>query len=191
MRHGSVLLLSLLVLSGQSSAQASAAFEPSFYLVGHKVRLNGTGNGRLEQNEAYKAGLYLAKPARSLDEALASPGPKRLQIQVLKELPSNQLGLLLSQTMNANLTGADLSGCLPGLASIGEAFGAKKKLAAGDLINLDGVMSQGTQITINGEKVGSTKGPAFFECVLKGYLGPKAQDPALKKALLNPQPIKG
>jgi hypothetical protein len=180
-------LLPFLALPGLLWAQ-NTPFEPSFYLVGHKVRLNGAGNGKVEQSEGYKAGLYLVKPARTLPEALKSPGPKRLQIQVLRDMPSNQLGLLLSQTLNANMSGSEVGGCLPGLGAIGEAFGAKKKLASGDLINLDGVMGQGTHIFINGEKVGSTQGPAFFECLLKGYLGDKAVDPALKKALLSPRP---
>lgn len=183
-----LLLLPLLVLPGLLSAQTAkpAAFEESFYLVGHKVRLNGTGVGQVDQAEGYKAGLYLVKPARSLFEALASPGPKRLQLQMLKDMPSNQLGMLLSQTMSNSLTGAELSGCLPGLATIGEAFGARKKLVAGDLLSLDGVMSQGTHIHINGEKVGTVPGPAFFECLLKGYLADKPKDAGLKKALLNP-----
>ncbi len=167
-----------------------AAFEPSFYLVGHKVKLNGTGVAQVDQAEGYKAGLYLVKPARSLDEALASPGPKRLQLQILKDMPANQLGLLLSQAMSANVGGAELSACMPGLATIGEAFGARKKLVAGDLISLDGVMGQGAHIFVNGEKLGTVPGPAFFECLLKGYLGPKPKDVDLKKSLLNPQPVK-
>ena len=185
----SLALLPLLALPLAGMAQ-NGPFEPSFYLFGHKVKLNGAGNGKVDQNENYKAGLYLSKPARSLFEALQAPGPKRLQIQILRDMPSNQLGLLLSQTLNANLTGSEIGACMPGLGAIGEAFGAKKKLAAGDLISLDGVMTQGTQIFINGEKFGSTQGPAFFECLLRGYLGDKPLDPALKKALLTPPPAK-
>lgn len=186
----SLALLPLLALPGSLWAQ-NTPFESSFYLVGHKVKLNGSGNGKVEQSDGYKAGLYLVKPARNMGEALQSPGPKRLQIQLLRDMPSNQLGLLMSQTLNANLSSSEIGGCLPGLGAIGEAFGAKKKLAAGDLINLDGVMGQGTHIFINGEKVGSTQGPAFFECLLRGYLGNKPLDPDLKKALLTPQPVKG
>jgi Chalcone isomerase-like len=191
-RIARLLLPTLLALPGLLCAQPSKpAFEDSFYLVGHKVKLNGTGMGQVEQVEGYKAGLYLVKPARSLFEALSSPGPKRLQFQIMREMPSNQLGLLLSQTLSNSLTGAELSGCMPGLATIGEAFGARKKLAMGDLLALDGVMSQGTHIFINGEKIGTIAGPAFFECLLKGYLGDKPKDPGLKKSLLNPPSPKG
>jgi Chalcone isomerase-like len=166
----------------------NAAFEPSFYLVGHKVKLNGVGTGKIEQGNDFAAGLYLVKTARSLPEAVASPGPKRFQLQMLREVDSQALGKLLSNTLNTNVPRTELYGCLPGLAQIGEAFGAKKKLAVGDQFSLDSVMGQGTHVLINGERVGVIKGPEFFGCILKAYLGDQPADAALKKGLLTPPP---
>lgn len=183
------LLLGALALPGLGQSAFAAGFEPSFYLVGHKVQLNGKGTAGVQQQPgSYEAGLYLVKPSRSLNEALASPGPKRLQLQVLRELESEQLGRVISQAISANLPQGELGACLAGIARIGEAFGAKKRLKPGDQISLDGVQTQGTHISINGERVGTVEGPAFFSCVLKGYLGEQPKDPALKKALLSPVP---
>jgi len=183
-----LLLLALLlptVLHAQSPADG---FEPSFYLVGHKVKLNGTGTGKVGADKSFTAGLYLVKPARTLQEAQDSPGPKSLRLQMQQDIDSQQLGTLLSQVLNSNVPRTELYDCLPGLAQIGEAFGAKKRLAAGDRFSLDSVMHQGTQINVNGQQLGMIKGPAFFNCILKGYLGDKPSDAALKKALLNPPP---
>lgn len=167
-----------------------ASFEPTFYLVGHKVKLNGVGSGEIDQTKSFAAGLYLVKPARSLSEAMASPGPKRLELRMLREINSQQLGKLLSNTLSSNVPRAELSACLSGLAQIGEAFGAKKRLASGDQFSLDSVMGQGTHIVINGERVGQIKGPEFFGCILKAYLGDQPVDTALRKALLTPPVFK-
>ena len=184
-------LLLVLPCAAKPLQVEGASFEPSFYLVGHKVKLNGLGTGQIEQQaKSYAAGLYLVKTARNLPEAIASPGPKRLELRMLREIDSQQLGRQLSNTLNSNVPRAELYGCLPGLAQIGEAFGAKKRLAVGDQFSLDSVMSQGTYIMINGERVGQIKGPEFFGCVLKAYLGEPSSDAALKKALLTPPPIK-
>ena len=183
-------LLLVLPCAAKPLQVEGASFEPSFYLVGHKVKLNGVGTGQIEQAKSYAAGLYLVKTARNLPEAIASPGPKRLEMRMLREIDSQELGKQLSNTLNSNVPRSELYACLPGLAQIGEAFGAKKRMAAGDQFSLDSVMSQGTYIMINGERVGQIKGPEFFGCVLKAYLGDQPGDAALKKALLTPPPIK-
>lgn len=165
-----------------------ATFERSFYLVGHKVWLNGAGVGRLGEATPYVAGLYLVKPARQLADAQASPGPKRLQIDVRQALDSRQLGSLLSQTLEANIPGSELAACLPGLAQLGQVLGVKKKLAVGDRLMLDSVMSQGTQVLVNGEQAALISGPVFFDCLLKGFLGSKPADAPLRNALLKALP---
>lgn len=178
------------LLAAQPLQVDGLRFDTSFYLMGHKVNLNGVAAGQVEQARAYTAALYLVKPARTVGEALASPGPKRLQLQLQREISSQQLGSLLSRTLQANLPPTELSVCLPGLAQIGELMSAKKRLNPGDQLLFDGVMSQGTHITINGERVGLIKGAAFFDCLLKGYLGPQAVDPGLRQGLLSPRPVK-
>lgn len=185
----SLSLVSLPVLSSAQPMQIEgAAFEKSFYLVGHKVWLNGAGSGSLGEAKPFVAGLYLVKPARELSEAQASPGPKRLHITLRQDLDSKQLGNLLSQTLRANMAATELAGCLPGLARLGEMLGGRKKLLAGDQLSLDGIMAQGTHVSINGQRQIVIEGPVFFECVLKGFLGPQPADAALRTALLKTLP---
>jgi Chalcone isomerase-like len=187
-----ILAVSLAALPALASTQPlqveGATFDKSFYLVGHKVFLNGAGSGSLGDVKPFVAGLYLVKPARELTEAQASPGPKRLQLTLRQELDSKQLGNLLSQTLRANMSATELAACLPGLAKLGEMLGARKKLAAGDQLSLDGVMSQGTHVSVNGQKVLQIDGPVFFDCVLKGFLGPQPADAPLRTALLKSLP---
>lgn len=188
------LLLSTLLagLGARASAQPmqveGAAFDRSFYLVGHKVWLNGAGPGSLGSDKPFVAALYLTKPARQLGEAQGAPGPKRLQLTLKQEMDSRALGNLLSQTFRANLPATEMAACLPGLAKLGEMLGAKKKLAVGDRLSLDGVMGQGTHVAVNGERQLLIEGPVFFDCVLKGFLGPQPADAPLRSALLSALP---
>ncbi len=182
------LLIALPALA-QPVKVEGASFESSFYLVGHKVKLNGVGTGQIDQQaKSYAAGLYLVKTARNLPEAIASPGPKRLELRMLREIESQSLGRQLSTTLSQHVPRAELSACLSGLAQIGEAFGAKKRLAAGDQFSLDAVMGQGTHVLINGERVATIKGTEFFGCVLRAYLGEPPGDAALRRGLLTPPP---
>ncbi|MFN4115363.1 MAG: chalcone isomerase family protein [Inhella sp.] len=192
MRRFLALLLPLflaLPCAAQTVKFEGSSFETSFYLVGHKVKLNGLGVGQLDNSKGYVAALYLVKTSRSLPEAIASPGPKRLELRMLREVESQELGRQLSITLSSNVPRSELSGCLPGLAQIGEAFGAKKRLAAGDQFSMDSVMGQGTHILINGERVALVKGPEFFGCLLKAYLGDQPSNAALKRGLLSPPAV--
>lgn len=194
MRHPLRSLLALLMAalpalaSTQPTEIEGATFDKSFYLVGHKVWLNGAGSGSLGDAKPFVAGLYLVKPARELGEAQASPGPKRLQLTLRQDLDSKQLGNLFSQTLRANMPATELAACLPGLAKLGEMLGGRKKLAAGDQLSLDGVMAMGTHVSINGQRVLQIDGPVFFDCVLKGFLGPQPADAPLRTALLKSLP---
>ena len=188
-----VLALGFVLPLAQAAAQQAvtvegANFERAFYLAGHKVFLNGAGLGSQGDAKPYAAGLYLSRPARQLGEAQAAPGPKRLQIVLKQEMDSKQLGNLLSQALRSNLTGAELAGCLTGLAQLGQMLGAKKKLAAGDQLSLDSVMGQGTHVSVNGQRQILIEGPLFFDCVLKGYLGAQPSDTALRQSLLAAMP---
>ncbi len=195
-RTVSLLALALpLVLQAQPAAPAPAAagtvaYESSFFLVGHRVKLNGLPAAAADQTQTFAAGLYLVKPSRSLAEALASPGPKRLQMQMLREVESQQLGKMISQSFTAGVPRSELPPCLSGLAQLGQAFGAKKKLASGDQVSLDWVQTQGTHILINNQRVGLVDGPAFFNCVLSAFVGSQSPDGKLRAAMLNPQPSK-
>jgi hypothetical protein len=178
------------VATAPATAPATVSFEPSFFLVGHKVKLNGVPAAGSDQSQTYAAGLYVVKSSRSLAEAIASPGPKRLQMQMLREAESQLLGKLISQAFTAGVPRNEIAPCFAGLAQLGQAFSTKRKLAAGDQVSLDWVQTQGTHILINNQRVGLIEGPAFFNCVLSAYVGPQSPDAKLRAALLNPQPSK-
>jgi Chalcone isomerase-like len=56
--------------------------------------------------------------------------------------------------------------------------------SAGESFALDSVPGQGTFIRLNGERVSTIEGTAFFGCLMSAYLGQKPADATLKRTLL-------
>ena len=71
---------------------------------------------------------------------------------------------------------------------LSEVLNTKKRLSAGESFALDSVPGQGTFIRINGERVSTIEGTAFFGCLMSAYLGAKPVDAGLKRTLLGGKP---
>ncbi len=185
------LLAATLVVPASVLAQASptidvggAKIEVDNFVVGHRVPLNGAGVRAEGDAKLYVAALYVSRKSRSLIEVAGAPGPKRLHVQMLREMEGKLMGAALSQGMNSNLTAKEVSACLPGVLKMSELFAVKKKLAAGDSFTLDSVPGQGTVVKVNQEKVATIDAKEFFGCMLQVYIGERPADPKLKAALL-------
>ena len=79
------------------------SYAPSLQLQGQALQLNGAGTRYKAVFKVYTAGLYLEKPARSLQEIAALPGPKRISVTMLRDIDSAELGKLFSRGMEDNM----------------------------------------------------------------------------------------
>ncbi len=86
------------------------AFERSVRLGGVVLRLNGTGVRAVAWFKGYAAGLYLADPTQDAAQALAAPGPKRLQIRMLQDVPAAEFEKAFTKGMRRNVAEALLAG---------------------------------------------------------------------------------
>lgn len=185
------LITAALVVPSSVLAQASptvdvggAKIEIDNFVVGHRVPLNGAGVRAEGDAKLYVAALYVSRKSRSLIEVAGAPGPKRLHVQMLREMDSKLMSAALSQGMNSNLSTKEVSACLPGVLKMSELFAVKKKMAAGDSFTLDSVPGQGTIVRVNQEKVATIDAREFFGCMLQVYIGARPADEKLKAALL-------
>ncbi len=185
------LLAAALVVPHAVNAQASptidvggAKIEVDNFVVGHRVPLNGAGVRAEGDTKLYVAALYVSRKSRSLIEVAGAPGPKRLHVQMLREMEGKLMGAALSQGMNSNLSAKEVSACLPGVLKMSELFAVKKKMAPGDSFTLDSVPGQGTVVKVNQEKVATIDAKEFFGCMLQVYIGERPADAKLKAALL-------
>lgn len=160
-------------------------YEPHAEVGGQKLRLNGAGTRYKAVFKVYTAGLYLEKPARSLQEIAALPGPKRMSVTMLRDIDSSELGKLFSRGMEDNMERAAFSKLVPGVLRMSQIFTDHKKLLAGESFTVDWIPGHGTQVTVKGQPQGEPfKEPEFFQALLGIWLGPHPADEQLKKALL-------
>lgn len=185
----SCLLASALLLApvaGWTQVTVSGVtYEATRELRGNKLQLNGAGVRYKAVFKVYTAGLYLAKKASSTEEVLAAPGPKHLQITMLREIDSAELGKLFSRGIEDNMDKSAFSKLIPGVMRMSQIFSDHKKLNSGDTFTIDWVPGTGTVILVKGVQQGEPfKEPEFYNALLRIWLGPNPADWKLKDALL-------
>jgi len=183
-------ILPTVVLLWATAAQAldvaGVNYPPQFTVAGKPLVLNGAGIRYRFVIKVYTAGLYLPAKADSTEAVLGTPGPKRLHIQMLRDIDANTLGKLFTRGMEDNSSRAEFGKAIPGTLKLSELFVAKKKLAAGENFSVEYIPGQGTMVLVNGQPGLSSPilEPEFFQSLLKIWLGPKPADDLLKSALL-------
>ena len=97
-------VLCLLAVGAMAQVSVSGVkYDESIELRGTKLQLNGAGVRYRGPFKVYTAGMYLSRKAQTPEEALATPGPKRISITMLREIDSNELGKLFSRAIEDNM----------------------------------------------------------------------------------------
>jgi hypothetical protein len=159
--------------------------EDRITLADKPLVLNGAGVRYKAVFKVYTAGLYLGQKADTPEAVLATPGPKRLTITMLRDIDSAELGKLFSRGMEDNMERAAFSKLIPGVLRMSQIFSNHKKLLAGETFLVDWIPGTGTLITVKGKVEGEAfKEPEFFDALMRIWLGQKPADWMLKDALL-------
>jgi hypothetical protein len=183
-------VLAVSSLSGMSAlAQTvevgNVKYESAVDLAGQKLQLNGAGIRYKFVVKVYTAGLYLTTKASTTAEVLAAPGPKRIHINMLRDIDGNELGKLFTKGMEDNAPREEFVKSINGVLKLSEIFASRKQLNNGDNFSVDYVPGLGSTVLLNGKAIGETiKEPEFFSAMLRIWLGDKPADSALKEALL-------
>jgi hypothetical protein len=190
-RHFSGPLLGLVLGLGPLLAQAATVelagvkLEDRATLAGKPLVLNGAGIRYKAIFKVYTAGLYVEKKADTTDGVLDQPGPKRMTITMLRDIDSAELGKLFSRGMEDNMEKNSFAKLIPGVMRMSQVFTNHKTLKTGENFVLDWIPGTGTVLTIKGKVEGEPfKEEAFFEALMRIWLGPKPADWQLKDALL-------
>ncbi len=104
---------------------------------------------------------------------------------MLRDIDSGELGKLFSRGMEDNMDRQAFSKLIPGVIRMSQVFSDHKRLKEGDSFFIDWVPGTGTVLTIKGAVEGEPfREPAFFDALVRIWLGPKPADWQLKDALL-------
>ncbi len=165
---------------------AGVKFDDTVKLANTELKLNGAGmRVKAAFFKLYVAGLYLAKKQSTPTEVLALPGPKRITLVMLREITSDDFGNAFLKGMNENSDKAEKSKIVNQTVAYGELFQSIPGLKKGDVLTLDWIPGSGTESALNGKKIApSLPDSAFFNAILRIWLGDKPVDDTLKTQLL-------
>lgn len=193
--------LTMLLASGfLALAQAAWAVEVSGVKLDDSVRvanadikLNGAGVRTKAIFKVYVAGLYLPEKRSTVAEVLAEPGPKRISLVMLRDISADALGSAFMEGLSHNNTVNERATIINQMLKFGEMFAATRALKKGDVVTTDWIPGSGTLVQINGKKNAEIfPDVAFYNALLKIWLGDQPADSALKKQLLGlEQPARG
>jgi hypothetical protein len=177
--------IALSAFAAQAVEVAGFKLDDVVKVAGKDLKLNGAGVRTRIVVKVYALALYLPEKKDSTEGVLASTGPRRFTLGMLREVTGEELGQAFMTGITANTDKAERSKFINQLAQFGEIFVSIPGMKKGDLLNVDWVPDTGMVIHLNGKPVGEPiKELGFYNGVLKIWLGDKAVDSSLKPLLL-------
>ena len=154
-------------------------------LASRELKLNGAGVRYKVIFKVYTIALYLPEKKTQLADILALPGPRRLEIIMLRDITSDELGKAFMQGLNRSSDQADRTRLLSQTMQFGAMFEMVPGLKKGDILTVDWLPEEGTLCRLNGKQVGD-KVPelAFYNALLKIWIGAHPADTQLRAHLL-------
>jgi hypothetical protein len=160
-------------------------FADTVKVGGSDLKLNGLGMRTKVVFKVYAAGLYLTEKKATPADVLAVQGPRRVTLVMMRDLTSDEFGQAFMTGLNNNLTQAEKTKIVSQISKFGEMFASIDSLKKGDVLNIDWIPASGTQTELNGKKIGETvPDVAFYNAILRIWIGDKPADNSLKPALL-------
>ena len=160
-------------------------FERRVAVAGMTLQLNGVGLRAVAWFKGFAAALYLLQRSGQAAQVLAQPGPKRLQLRLLHDVPAEEFAKALRKGVGRNTAPEEL----PRLAERVERFDALVrtlgKVRNGDAVDLDLDPARGLLLSLNGKLRGEpVPGEDFYAALLRSFIGERPYDARLKAGLL-------
>ncbi|MBS0321358.1 MAG: chalcone isomerase family protein [Proteobacteria bacterium] len=151
-------------------------------LGGQKLVLNGAGIRTKVVFKVYVGSLWLPAKATDVDGVLAK-APRRIQLDLLRNLSADQLVDALVDGLQANLSAAELATLKPETDQMVAAMKAFGDVKEGDVVTLDFV-DNATRIGLNGKLRATIAGAPFNAALTRIWIGEHPAQADLKRALL-------
>ena len=186
-----VLGASLLMATPALWAQAAGAtiggvsFGGRAEVGGQQLRLNGVGLRASAVLKGFAAGLYLAQNSSSTEQVLRAPGPKRLRMRMLLDVPIQVFTHAVRKGIRRNLPETQQAALSQRMGTFDGILQGIGKVFDGDVIDLDYLPDTGLVILINGRPRGvPIPGEDLYAALMLVFLGERPVDAKLKAGLL-------
>jgi len=150
------------------------------------LKLNGAGfRNKIFFFRVYVAALYLTDIARTVKGVLDMAGPKQMNLTMLRTLKSEIIKQGIKDGVENNTDHETREELSNQFRQFDELFSLIPDLQKGDVLSLQWMPDVGTNVLINGKKMGETiPDIAFFDALLRMWIGASPVDRSLKKQLL-------
>jgi long-chain acyl-CoA synthetase len=179
-------IVSILTLAMVTSAAAmdveGVKLDDKATVAGQELVLNGAGVRKRAIFKVYVGSLYLPAQAQTTADVLAKI-PRRIQLNLLRNLSSDQLIDALMDGLKQNLSPTELQAIAVQtgeLAAIMKSFGQAKE---GSVVTIDFVDGS-TKIGLDGAVRGTIDSASFNDALTRIWIGEHPAQSDLKKALL-------
>lgn len=181
MRRVVLFLLSFGLAAATSAADLAGVSVPDTAQVANtNLVLNGVGLRKKFFVKIYVGGLYLPQKSGDADAIVASTGPDRILMHMIYAVDKDQFADAWHDDFKAN--NPDQYAALHDqIEQFIAWFSDSKK---DDVVTMDWVPGQGTQISWNGTFRGNIPGEDFHKALLRVFLGPNPPTDALKDGML-------
>jgi hypothetical protein len=156
---------------------------------GKKLILNGAGLRRRGYFKADVTALYLPEKRTSAESILKLDGPRRIQLNILREFTSSTISRIFISDFKQAATEEEFKKIIDVVSQIGAAYSNVKRVVKGDVVNLDWIPGKGWIAYHNGKAL-TGDGSAIainnelaFQIYMRMYIGPSAPD-ELRSSLL-------
>ena len=184
-----LLAIALLALTCALPSQAvevgGVKIDDAVTVEGKALKLNGAGIRTKFVFKVYAMGLYLTEHKATPSDIQALAGPKRVKLVMLREVASDELAKTFVAGLDSNSSAAEQAKVRDQTQKFEKMFNVVPVVKKGDVITLDWLPATGTVSQLNGKPLGQAlPDAAFYDAVLRIWLGEKPVDDTLKPALL-------
>lgn len=176
-----VLIALLLAFPAWAVEVAGVRIDDKTQVANTDLTLAGAGLRKRLFFQVYAIGLYVRDPKA---DPVSQPGPKRVQIHMLRDVGAEQFTEALADGIKANHPEAEASALEPRVRQLGAILAQLKEARQGMAIALDWTGSE-TVLVVDGKPAGRPiQGEDFYRALLRIWLGEHPVQEDLKKALL-------
>jgi hypothetical protein len=179
------LVFAIALPAGAAVDVSGYKFEDTTKVAGKELTLNGAGMRTKFVVKVYAAGLYVPEKKKTTADILKQDGPRRITLQMARDVSSEDFGKAFMDGLNDNVDKAEKQKIVAQIGKFGEMFAGVNGLKKGDVLHIDWIPGSGTVCELNGKKlVENVPDIAFYNALLRIWLGDKPVDRSLKPALL-------
>ena len=145
--------------------------------------LNGMATYSHLGKDQFIAAVYCEEPTEDARELLLSPGPKTMELRVVADqIRARRFKRLWIESIAINSGTAELEKHAQNMADFTNLL--RIKFRVGDSLRIEKHEASGVRILVDGHLLGSIEDPAFFDLLLRTWVGPVPLSTGFKNQLL-------